>query len=65
MTRDVGVPVIPTEPSPPNLAIRPDVVAREAEARFFESVWCPEHTHLADVVLPVLDAPAEAVAALG
>ena len=27
-------------------AIRPDVLAREAEARGFESVWFPEHTHI-------------------
>ena len=27
-------------------AIRPDDLAREAEARGFESVWFPEHTHI-------------------
>src|SRR5262245_57267460 len=27
-------------------AIRPDVLARELEARGFESVWFPEHTHI-------------------
>jgi len=27
-------------------AIRPDVLAREAEARRFESIWLPEHTHI-------------------
>ena len=27
-------------------AIRPDDLAREAEARGFESVWYPEHTHI-------------------
>jgi probable F420-dependent oxidoreductase len=27
-------------------AIRPDDLAREAEARGFESVWLPEHTHI-------------------
>ncbi len=26
--------------------IRPDVAAREAEARGFESIWLPEHTHI-------------------
>ena len=26
--------------------IRPDVVAREAEARGYESLWLPEHTHI-------------------
>ncbi len=27
-------------------AIRPDTLAREAEARGFESIWFPEHTHI-------------------
>ena len=27
-------------------AIRPDTLAREAEARGFESLWFPEHTHI-------------------
>lgn len=27
-------------------AIRPDDLAREAEARGFESIWLPEHTHI-------------------
>jgi probable F420-dependent oxidoreductase len=27
-------------------AIRPDALAREAEARGFESIWFPEHTHI-------------------
>lgn len=27
-------------------AIRPDVLAREAEARGFESMWLPEHSHI-------------------
>ena len=27
-------------------AIRPDDLAREAEARRFESIWLPEHTHI-------------------
>src|ERR1700675_1324069 len=27
-------------------AIRPDDLAREAEARGFESLWLPEHTHI-------------------
>lgn len=27
-------------------AIRPDELAREAEARDFESIWLPEHTHI-------------------
>lgn len=27
-------------------AIRPDVLAREAEARGFESLWLPEHSHI-------------------
>ena len=26
--------------------IRPDVCARAAEARGFESIWFPEHTHI-------------------
>ena len=29
-----------------HFAIRPDELAREAEARGFESVWFPEHTHI-------------------
>jgi probable F420-dependent oxidoreductase len=36
-----GVQMFPT-----HYAIRPDVLAREAEARGFESVWFPEHTHI-------------------
>jgi probable F420-dependent oxidoreductase len=36
-----GVQMFPT-----HFAIRPDVLAREAEARGFESVWFPEHTHI-------------------
>jgi probable F420-dependent oxidoreductase len=31
---------------PTHYAIRPDTLAREAEARSFESVWFPEHTHI-------------------
>ena len=27
-------------------SIRPDDLAREAEARNFESIWLPEHTHI-------------------
>ena len=26
--------------------IRPEILAREAEARGFESIWVPEHTHI-------------------
>ena len=36
-----GVQMFPT-----HYAIRPDTLAREAEARGFESVWFPEHTHI-------------------
>ena len=36
-----GVQMFPT-----HYAIRPDTLAREAEARSFESVWFPEHTHI-------------------
>ena len=31
---------------PTDRAIRPDELAREAEARGFESLWFPEHTHI-------------------
>ena len=31
---------------PADYAIRPDDLAREAEARNFESLWFPEHTHI-------------------
>jgi len=37
----VGVSMFATD-----YAIRPDDLAREAEARGFESVWFPEHTHI-------------------
>jgi len=37
----VGVTMFPT-----HYAIRPDELAREAEARGFESLWFPEHTHI-------------------
>jgi probable F420-dependent oxidoreductase len=37
----VGVLMFPTD-----LAIRPDHLAREVEARGFESLWFPEHTHI-------------------
>lgn len=36
-----GVFIFPTDTS-----IRPDVLAREVEARGFESVWFPEHSHI-------------------
>ena len=36
-----GVGIFSTE-----YAIRPDELAREAEARNFESLWLPEHTHI-------------------
>lgn len=36
-----GVQMFPT-----HYAIRPDTLAREAEARGFESIWLPEHTHI-------------------
>lgn len=36
-----GVFIFPTDQS-----IRPDVVAREAEDRGFESFWVPEHSHI-------------------
>jgi probable F420-dependent oxidoreductase len=36
-----GVTMFPT-----HYAIRPDDLAREAEARGFESLWFPEHTHI-------------------
>jgi probable F420-dependent oxidoreductase len=36
-----GVAMFPTE-----YAIRPDDLARELEARGFESFWAPEHTHI-------------------
>src|SRR5213592_3292276 len=38
---DYGVVMFPTE-----YAIAPDELARELEARGFESVWFPEHTHI-------------------
>jgi probable F420-dependent oxidoreductase len=38
---EIGVLMFPTD-----LAIRPDELAREAEARGFESLWFPEHTHI-------------------
>lgn len=31
---------------PTDTAIRPDVLAREVEARGFESLWFPEHSHI-------------------
>jgi len=37
----IGALIFPTD-----LAIRPDVLAREAEARGLESLWFPEHTHI-------------------
>jgi alkanesulfonate monooxygenase SsuD/methylene tetrahydromethanopterin reductase-like flavin-dependent oxidoreductase (luciferase family) len=37
----LGVTMFPT-----HYAIRPDELAREAEARGFESIWFPEHTHI-------------------
>lgn len=41
MTVALGVLIFPTD-----LAIRPDHLAREAEARGLESLWFPEHTHI-------------------
>ncbi|MFI5393518.1 MAG: TIGR03619 family F420-dependent LLM class oxidoreductase [Myxococcota bacterium] len=41
MTFALGVLMFPTD-----RAIRPDELAREAEARGFESLWFPEHTHI-------------------
>jgi len=38
---DFGVAMFPTD-----YAIRPDDLARELEARGFESLWVPEHTHI-------------------
>lgn len=38
---DFGVSMFPTD-----YAIRPDELARESEARGFESIWFPEHTHI-------------------
>lgn len=38
---DIGISIFPTDYS-----IRPDDVAREVEARGFESLWFPEHTHI-------------------
>lgn len=38
---DLGLAMFPT-----HYAIRPDELAREAEARGFESLWFPEHTHI-------------------
>src|SRR3989441_6512227 len=38
---DIGVCIFATE-----YAIRIDELAREAEARNFESLWVPEHTHI-------------------
>src|SRR5215470_17457215 len=38
---DFGLTMFPT-----HYAIRPDDLAREAEARGFESLWFPEHTHI-------------------
>lgn len=38
---DYGLTLFPTEYS-----IQPDELAREAEARGFESLWFPEHTHI-------------------
>ena len=38
---DYGVYMFPTD-----YAIRPDELAREVEARGFESIWFPEHTHI-------------------
>ena len=38
---EFGVLMFPTD-----YAIRPDDLAREAEARGFESLWFPEHTHI-------------------
>jgi probable F420-dependent oxidoreductase len=41
VTFALGVLMFPTDQ-----AIRPDELAREAEARGFESLWFPEHTHI-------------------
>ena len=41
MALAIGALIFPTD-----LAIRPDVLAREAEARGLESLWFPEHTHI-------------------
>jgi probable F420-dependent oxidoreductase len=41
VTVALGVLMFPTD-----LAIRPDHLAREVEARGLESVWFPEHTHI-------------------
>src|SRR5678816_2095680 len=38
---DVGLVMFATD-----YAIRPDELARAAEARGFESLWLPEHTHI-------------------
>ena len=38
---DIGIFMFPT-----GEAIRPDELAREVEARGFESLWFPEHTHI-------------------
>ncbi len=38
---DIGIFMFPTGD-----AIRPDELAREVEARGFESLWFPEHTHI-------------------
>jgi probable F420-dependent oxidoreductase len=38
---EYGVFIFPTDTS-----IRPDVLAREVEARGFESLWFPEHSHI-------------------
>jgi probable F420-dependent oxidoreductase len=37
----IGLTMFPTE-----YAIEPHVLAKEAEARGFESIWFPEHTHI-------------------
>ena len=36
-----GVSIFPTDTS-----IRPDLLAREVEARGFDSLWFPEHSHI-------------------
>ena len=38
---ELGVVIFPTD-----LTIGPAVLAREAEARGFDSLWFPEHTHI-------------------
>ena len=38
---NIGVCIFPTD-----RAIRPDELARELEARTFESLFVPEHTHI-------------------